>query len=280
MRRNRATAPALLLCAAVLCSGCYTRHVREDVYRERLVEVFLRSDRKNLSPVEKSYDHPVTISAVRVAHILSRLDIRRSVEKGGRRVPAISTESLYSIADGISRSLSRADEDQEVVVMAIERKRSFKIFDQDYLTALVAYVRGEMLYIHLARSDWLVLERKKDAPPQPRVGDHPTKLKLYPDTAMVLLDTHSVKVAWRDPIFDKPTRTRILATGEVMRKTILLESPDEDIPEGQGQQQQVPPAGLSPGQLRALADLEEERLAGRITEGEYRIRQQEIVDRQ
>lgn len=278
MRRHRSAALVLWLCGVVLCSGCFTRHVREDVYQERLIEVFLRSDRKNFSPVVKSYDHPVTISAVRMAHILSRLDIRKSVDKGGRRIPAIPTVALYSIADGISRALSRADEDQEVVVMAIEKKRSFGIFDQDHLTALVAYVRGKLLYIHLARSDWAVPERKKDAPPQPVVGENPTKLKLYPDTAMILIDTHSVKISWRDPIFNKPTRTRILATGEVMRKTILLESPVEDVLDDPQERAPLPPAGLSPAQLRALADIEEQRLAGLITEGMYRIRQQEILD--
>lgn len=281
-----ATKPAavlLLLCAALLTSGCITRHVRQDVYHEGTVEVFLRSDRRNFSPVEKGYDHPVTISSVRMAHILSRLDVRKSVDEGGRRIPAVPTELLYEVAEGMSQALARADVDQEVVVMAIQEKRTLRVFGEDYLTSLVSYVRGDKLYVHLARTDWLVPQRRKDNPPQPEVGEKPTKLRIFPGHAMTLLDTNSVAIAWRDPVFSRPTRTRILPSGEVVRKTILLESPAEGDGEGVDEGEAVetvplPPEGLTPAQLRALADLEEERLAGKITEAEYRMRQLEIVN--
>ena len=39
----------------------------------------------------------------------------------------------------------------------------------------------------------------------------------------------------------------------------------------------MPPSGLSPEQLRALADLEEARRAGEITEAEYAAEQQRIL---
>jgi hypothetical protein len=229
--------------------------------------------------VTKGYNHPVTISTVRIAHILSRLDVRDSVEDGNRRKPAIPTELLYDVADGMSRALERAGENQEVVVMAVRTERTFKVFDQDYLTSLVAYVRGDQLYIHMSRVDWFVPDNKRgQGLPQPRVGDHPTKMKLYPGTAMTLVDTQSAAIDWRDPIFSRPTRTKILPTGEVKRKTILLESADgEQVGEEIEALPELPP-GLTPAQLRALADLEEERQAGRISESEFRNRQREILD--
>ena len=281
MHPSRAARLALLLCTA-LVAGCITRPVHQPVYKEKGVEVFLRAEKRLRSYVEQGFDHPVTISAVRMTHILSRLDIRKSVEEGNRRAPAIPTDILYSVAEGLTRSLERASANQEAVVMAVRKERTLRILDQDYLTSFVAYVRGDQLYIHLARSDWFVPDNRRQnrGLPEPQVGEHPTKLKLYGGTAMTLLDTQSVAVFWRDPIFSRATRTKILPTGEVKRKTILLESrggefTEEELLKGQASY----PVGLTPGQLRALADVEEARAAGLITEAEYRLRVQEILDR-
>jgi hypothetical protein len=278
MRSCRTSALAALACAAFLPSACVTRQARQDVYEVGKTEVFLRSDKRLTSVVPKGNSHPVTISTVRIAHILSRLDVRDSAEDGNRRKPAIPTEILYDVAEGMSRALARAGENQEVVVMAVRTERTFKVFDQDYLTSLVAYVRGDQLYVHLSRIDWFVPDnRRGQGLPQPRVGDHPTKMKLYPGTAMTLVDAQSAAIDWRDPIFTRPTRTKILPTGEVKRKTILLESAEGGGAEETEVLPELPP-GLTPAQLRALADLEEERQAGRISESEYRNRQREILD--
>ena len=190
---------------------------------------------------------------------------------------AIPTQLLYSLANGVSRALARADEDQEVVAVAIRVERTLKILDQDYLTSFVAYVRGDQLFIHLSRSDWAVPDQRKNRAglPQPRVGEHAMRFKLFGGTGMTLVDKQSVAVQWRDPVFKRPTRTKLLPTGEVRRKTILLESPE---PEDEDEASAKLPAGLSAAQLRALADLEEDREAGRISEAEYRAQQREIVD--
>jgi hypothetical protein len=279
MRSSRAAALALLPCVALLASACVTRQSRQDVYEQGDVEVFLRSDKRLTGVVPKGYSHPATISAVRIAHILSRLDVRDAAEDGNRRKPAIPTDVLYDIAEGVSRALARAGENQEVVVIALRTERTFKILDQDYLTSFVTYVRGDQLFVHLSRSDWFVPDSRRSRGqglPQPEIGEHPTKMKLFPGTAMTLVDAQSAAIEWRDPIFSRPTRTKILPTGEVKRKTILLESADGDLAEEEALQ--PVPSGLSPAQLRALADLEEERQAGRISESEYRNRAREIID--
>jgi hypothetical protein len=278
MRTSRGAALLLLAGVALLGSACITRHVRQDVYQTGKIEVFLRADKRLTSVVPKGNAHPVTISSVRIAHILSRLDVRDAAEEGNRRKPAIPTEVLYDVAEGVSRALARASENQEVVVMAQRTERTFKIFDQEYLTSFVTYVRGDQLYVHLSRIDWFVPDsRRGKGLPEPRVGDHPTKMKLYPGNAMTLVDAQSAAIDWRDPIFSRPTRTKILPTGEVKRKTILLESADGDLG---GETEVLPelPPGLTPAQLRALADLEEERQAGKISEADYRNRQREILD--
>jgi len=281
MHAHRLATLTLLAALALLSSGCITRHVRQDVFDQDRIQVFLRSDKRLFSDVVKGYDHPAVISAVRIAHILSRIDLRWSVKEGNRRSPAIPTDLLYPVADGMSQALARAGEDQEVVVMAIRRQSRLGVLKDDFLTSLIAYVRADKLYIHISHSDYELPEtyRSGEKLPQPRLGDDPSRFRLYGGTAMTLIASNAMAVDWRDPIFRRATRTKILPTGEVKRKTILLESPAEDVPEDEleAPSRASVPTGLSPEQLRALADLEEARIAGRITESEYRIRQQEIL---
>ena len=272
--RSAAFSALILLLAA----GCITR--REDVFREGTVDVFLRSDKRWRQTLEKDYEHPVTISPVRTAHILSRMDLRTGVEKGNQREPAIPTELLLPIAEGVAQALAQADENQEVVVMAIRRFKRLHVFERKYLTSFVAYARDDRLYIHLARSEFDISElpqHRQDKIPEPRIGEHPMKFRLYSGTAMTLVDAQSVAVEWRNPIFSRPTRTNILPTGEVTRKTILMESPPEEWSSGEPAVDALP-ENLSPEQLRALADLEERRQQGQITEAEYREQRRRILE--
>jgi hypothetical protein len=273
----------LCLLAVAAGAGCSTP-VREDVFNQPPVKVFLRSEKSwHFGPlVEKDFDHPVTISPVRIAHILSRIDARIA----GKREPAIPTDMLYPIAEGVSRALTRAGSEQEVVVMAIRKQRHLGIFDHDFLTSFVAYVRGPQLFIHLVRIEWEVPQREREKPSEPDVGEHPMAFRVYPSEGMELVDKQGVAVSWRDQVFERPTRTKVLPTGKVVRKTILLESDAEGLPESEVQSEveeevapeTIPPTGLSPAQLRALADLEEARLAGVITEAEYVAQQQQILE--
>jgi hypothetical protein len=183
---------------------------------------------------------------------------------------------LISIAEGVSKALAQADPDQEVVVMAVRRFKRFHVFERKYLTSFVAYARDDHLYIHMARSEWEVPQRRQDKMPEPRIGEHPTDFRLYSGLAMTLVDAQSVAVEWRNPVFARPTRTQILPSGEVRRKTILMESPPEEWSTEPAVE--ALPENLSPQQLRALADLEEQRQQGRVTEAEYREQRREILE--
>ena len=92
---------------------------------------------------------------------------------------------------------------------------------------------------------------------------------------MALVSDQAVAIDWRDPVFAQPTRTRVLPSGEVVRREVLMESPAEVA--GHGDPGMKLPENLSPEQLRSLADIEEERRAGRITETEYRARRRAIL---
>ena len=282
MRRTPRTAlPLLLVACTALAAGCMTRPSKVTVYEDGPIEVALRSDVVWLSPVEKGYQHPVTISPVRLAHILSRIDLRPpgkpllSFEDEKSRVAAIHTDMLYTIAEGVSKAFAQADESQEVVVMAVRETKRWGIFDHDFLTSFVAYVRDERLYVHFSRHDWEIPKRREERLPEPRAGDSGQRFRLIASTAMALVSDRGVAIDWRDPVFARPTRTRVLPTGEVVRSEILMESPD--VVDDDGDPLSRLPDDLSPQQLRDLADVEEARREGRITETEYRARRREIL---
>ena len=266
----------LLGIGLVAFTAACTHPVKRDVFSEDGLKVFLRSDRMLIRTVEKEYSHPITISSVRIAHILSRIDIRTQAADGKQRVPAIPTEILYPAAEGIAQALAEATPDEQVVVMSTKKTKRFYLFDRKYLTSFIVYARGEHLIVHLSRSEWEIPPRREQRLPEPRVGSHPMNFRVYPSEAMAMIDKQSLAVAWRDPIFRDPTRTDIRPSGEVVRRNILMESPREDWEESQPSVG-IDPGGLSPEQLRALADLEEARRRGQLTEAEYRSRKNAIV---
>ena len=62
------------------------------------------------------------IAPVRLAHILSRIDMRQGEGAESKRVAAIPLETLFLIGDAMAEGLAKADPDQEVVVKAIPKQ--------------------------------------------------------------------------------------------------------------------------------------------------------------
>ena len=255
-------------------SGCLTRPTKVRVFQEGGTEVHLRSYKRGRTILPKDYSHPVEIAPVRMAHILSRIDMRDDDDP--KRIPAIPLGSLYTIADGMVEALGKADANQEVVVQSLRKKKSLLVFDHFYLTSLLAYMKEDLLYIHISRTDWEVDKRRERTSglPETVVGEYPLHFRLIVDAGMTLNDRQSVAVDWRDDIFRRPTRTRVTSTGKVVRRQVLMESL-EDV--------SIAPATpavsaeLTPQQLRALADLEEARQDGAVSETEYQSRRGRIL---
>jgi hypothetical protein len=282
MRRLRcanAITLALLAAVAVASSGCITRTLRNTVFENASMRIVLRSQSKGGNPIERGYEHPAAIAPVRMAHILSRIDVRTEVKKGAQRSPAIPTEMLYSLADQLVKAFAEADSSQEIVVFSIRRTKRFGVFDRRYLTSFVTYMSNDQLYVHLSRTDWEIPKSgKTERLPEPRVGDYVMKFRVVPSKGMTQVDGQSVAVDWRDPVFKKPTRTRVTPSGKVIRRTILMESPEEETAApGEEPEYRRLPENLSSDTLRALADLEDQRHRGEISEAEYeRLRRQTI----
>jgi hypothetical protein len=270
---------ALVACAAALAS-CATTPTT--VFEQKGTKVQLVSERGD----DIELNHPVTIAPVRLAHILARIDIRLSVKDGQQRVAGFHIESLDLISEGLTKGLRDADPNQRVVVYSIRREKRFGIFDTKYLTSFTAYVHGENLFLHLSRSNWEIPPRKKDNLPRPKIGEFPSKFRILPGKAMKMVDEQSLAIVWQDDIFARPTRTLVTPSGKVMRKTILMESEEPEIDsnaesdavEAEPEPKLTVPAGISAKTLRALADLEEQRKRGEISEYDYQRQRRKILD--
>jgi hypothetical protein len=280
MITRRSIALAALVACATALAGCMT--TKKTILEQKGITVQLVSKRGD----NVKLNHPVIISPVRLSHMLARIDIRLSVKEGQQRVPAFHVESLDSISEGLAKGLREARPNQRVIVYSIRREKRFGIFDTNYLTSFVAYVHRENLFLHLSRSEWEIPPRKKDRLPEPKIGKFPTKFRILPGKAMRMVDEQSLAIAWADKVFERPTRTRITPTGKMIRKTILMESeewesdPTTESDTGEAQPEEIltVPAGTSAKTLRELADLEERRQRGEISEYDYEKQRKKILD--
>jgi hypothetical protein len=274
-RVARAGAAAAALLALLLASGCITRVVRTEVSDENGVRVFLRQQVRGGEPVPRQFSQPVSIAPVRITNILARIDVRSDGEEAERK-PAIPTELLYPIGAGVAAALAKADASQEVVVMATTRQRTHGIFTNDFLTTLIVWVQDDRLYVFLGKLEELLARDLDTKPSEPDPGRIESKSKVVPGDGLVPQGQRLVAAAWRDPLFRETSAIRVRPGGNVIRRTILMESaPEEDAATSPGPA--PPPEGLSPEALRALADLEETRRRGELTEAEYQARRREIL---
>jgi hypothetical protein len=256
------------LCLALV--ACGPRYARRPVESEPGVTVLLRGQKQGGALVDRGYEHPVTIAPVRLTHILSQIDVRKGADEGGTREPALPTDLLYPAGAAISRALAQAGPGEEVVVQAVRRERRL-IFTTDHVTTLLLYAKDDRLVVHVRHlDDELPKDERRDQLPEPWVDRRPDEFRIVPGEAMTLVGPQEVAVDWRDPAFRRPRRISVSPTG-IHRRTILLESPETPAgePERGGE--------LSPETLRALADLEEARRAGRVSEGEYQAQRQKIL---
>ncbi len=283
IRRRSIALAALVACTAAL-AGCMT--TKKTIIDRRAITVQLVSRRGD----SVELNHPTTIAPVRLAHILARIDIRLSVKEGQQRAPAFHIESLDSISEGLAQGLREAGPNQRVVVYSFRREKRFGIFDTNYLTSFVAYVHGEYLFLHLSRSNWEIPPRKQNRLPEPKIGKFPSKFRILPGKAMRMVDEQALAIEWSEPVFQRPSRTRVTPSGQMVRKTILMESAEPESAESEGDSDtgsdaggarprdaQSIPAGISPKTLRELADLEERRQRGEISEYDYERQRNKIL---
>jgi hypothetical protein len=276
--RSRAIAVAFVCLAALAAGGCMAKQAKTPVYDKNNVQVFLRQSVKGDKAQDRGYSHPVTISPVRITNILARIEVRveDEDEEKSLRKPAVPTGVLYSIGEGVSQALAKADSSQEVVVMAIERRKSLKVFTQDFLTSAILWVKDDRLFVHLGDMGTIVSTDARDKPREPQLDTVVGKKKVIGGEGITPSGPRIVAVDWRNNVFKDLSAIRVQPGGKVVRRTILVEEPAED-EAATAPGPAPPPEGLSPEALRALADLEEVRRRGELSETDYQAKRREIL---
>jgi hypothetical protein len=288
MTRSRSAlrnTPSILTVFIVLVSisgslGCSTRTVNSKVVGRHGLDIYLRSERAMFGDdVDRDFDQPADVSVERLEHILGSIEIEtRESARVSERQHAIHAQIVADVADGVSKALAEAGPGQEIVVMAIRRQMQHGVFDRKYLTSFVVFMRNDRLYVHLSRVDWKIEKHREDNLPMPHVNDREMEFRTVTNDYIHYAGRQGIEVDWRDPVFQKFQRLPGTIGEGQRRKTVLME---DRLPRDAGGDLTTEQLGdLSPAALRELANLEEDRQAGRITEGEYRRNRQQILSRE
>ena len=172
-------------------------------------------------------------------------------------------------------AFEQADSTQEVAVIAVRKQQRLGIFHKKYLTTLTAFFRDNRLYLYLSRVEWEIpKDREDNVMPEPDRTEKQMPFRTVPARKMAQAGNQGLAVRWRDNLFSTPLRTAGEA-GEREERTILMDSP---VPRSEQDDVSSPPLdGIEPEVLRALADLEEARRSGSITETEYQSRRENLL---
>lgn len=279
--KRRRAAPAscvvalvVAACGALVVAACGgPRYSREIFHESGDFKVVLR-ERTDLNP---RYEHPVTISAVRLAHILASLDVRFDEdETKNARAPAVPVELVYPLGELLAQALAKASPAEDVVVDAERRTRQLKLFTSKKLTSLAVYLKNDQLFVHVARVDWDVPKNPNERIREPDVDKEFQSFKVLPGSGIVPVARQVVAVDWRREGFRRADAIRIRSGGRVERRTILMEEPPDEAPSALPEET-VDLGTLSPEALRALADLEEARRDGALSEAEYTAERRKIL---
>jgi hypothetical protein len=272
---------ALVVATALTAAGCGTRVVRTRVVATDGVEAFLRSAKQGRQIVPRGFEHPAIIAPVRLAHILAFVDVEVGEGDKRERMPAVPPDMIYEIGDALALALEKADPDQVAVVRATRLERRFGLFSQRYLSSFLAYVKGGQLFVHFGHVDWEVPKygpgpNAADELPEPWEDRELMDFRVLPDSVLTTAGRQAISVDWRSERFSEAERIRVSPTGQIKRRNVLLDSAAEPDAEQPAPPPALPP-DLSPDALRKLADLEEQRRRGELTEAQYQARRREIL---
>jgi hypothetical protein len=262
-------------------------------------------------PVEIS---PARIEAI-LAGI--QIDIRPSDDSAIReRRYAIPKKILPKVADAMSRAFAEASPDQELVVLGLRKQMQKGLFNRKYLTSFVAYVQGDEMVIHLSRVDWKTDEQRRGSKlPYPDTDKVVMPFATVPTELYTTVGQQAVKVDWQAEAFGEAAIQENVAggrSGEAPDETADTGVTDADSDVDSVEQGPIDEAtivtgagvagptsgagteatgaqaegvakpdslrGLTPDDLRQLADLEEARVSGRVDVVEYETQRRAILD--
>ena len=281
------TRPALALLALaallpiVLATGCASRPRRHSIIDRAGMQVDLVRYARGFKTEPQGFAHPAIISKERLTHILGAIEIESREKKKSAatiRQPGIHPEMVEPIAEALSESLRQAGPDEEVGIQAVRKERSLGIFHTKYLTSLLAWVKADYLYVQLHRADWLIPQAKEDKPlPEPMRDTRPMDLRVVSGEHLFFAGPQTLEIDFRNDVFRTAYHLPGSTGGTKLRREVLLESPIPAAERKTDDDSGVRLDQLNPDQLRALADLEEDRRSGRITEQAYQKARRELL---
>lgn len=259
--------------ALAIGSGCGPKLVRETVYDRDGVHVELRRSVKGGSPIARGYEHPATLAAVRVAHILALIHYE---DAKGAQHPIIRSEHVYPLGEGVAQALAKAGPDDEIAVAVFTVERRLGVFQQKRVTAFRAYMRDDELVLQFYSINALI-ERGSPRGSEYKIPEEVPSWKpdfrLVQSKAQRRAGPRVLRVEWRNSYFARPPSLR-LRDGQLQRRTILME---EELP--------VEPETLKPlstalrdAQIQALDQIDAARRSGLISESEYRRRRRLVLE--
>jgi hypothetical protein len=274
---------ALVVFSIGSLNGCATRTVRTSIIDEFSTSVDLIREVKGFRTQPRSFEHPAIISVPRLKHILAAIEIETQ-SKGTTTIrrPAFHPEIIEEAAIALAKGLARATPDHEVGVRIIRRQAVGGVLNKKYLTSFLAYVDTEHLYLTLRRADWFVARKTIEANlPKPRRDYRPMNFRVVSGEPLYYAGPQTLEIDWRDNVFRSPFKLPGSTKGVTRRREILFDSP---IPVAEGEANNSQAGGLSLGdlsaaQLRALADLEDDRRNGVITEAAYQRAKRQLLRR-
>ncbi|MFK7895629.1 MAG: hypothetical protein AB8G23_07315 [Myxococcota bacterium] len=271
---------ALLLVLAT--SGCAERFVRHNVIKNTKMEADLVRTVKGFEVQPKTFEHPAIISVPRLTHILNAIEVETPAKDGGFvRQPAFHPDIIQTTAEALAESLAQADPNEEVGISAVRKERRLGILHRKYLTSFLARVENDNLYIDLDRIEWVIpRDLAGGKMPKPRHDRPPMKFRAVHGDHLYFAGAQTLEIDWQNDAFSQPYRLQGSTEGAKKKREILLQVP---VPQAERDEMNKASGSvdeLSPEQLRALADLEEDRRAGKITETTYqRARRQLLRER-
>jgi hypothetical protein len=283
-----------VLLAALLLTACATRSVETRILNVSGVEVFLRHRLDGGQEVARDYTHPVTISAERLSVILSQIEIESDRREGilGRktvrqRQTAIPTPLLATVAGALAKALAQAGPNQEIALRAIHKRRKLGVLQREFATGFTAFANPDGLHLNFAFVDWEVPlvdeeEEEEEALPMPGSGELVMAVHVLPSPDMQRIGSREVAVDWRSPVFDHPESRMSEHRSAPERRPEAVQPPRPAAKQPPAEavvSEPALPLQLSSETLRELADLEEARESGEVSESYYRRQREKLLSR-
>ena len=276
--------PTLVLVAVLASSvvGCATRNVRHPISNDYLMKVDLVREVKGFTTVERDFDHPAVIAPIRLSNILRALEVEMKTEDGTIRQPAIHPAIVNRVAEELSVALEKASPNEEVAVKAVRKERRLAVLDTKYLTTFLAYVKNDQLYLSIRRVDWPLptgaeTTKTKNVLPDPIRERKSMDFRVVTGEPIYFAGPQDLEIDWRNDAFQNTFHLPGTSKGRKRRRQVLETS---RIPQEERAREESVGVGidqLTPEQLRALADLEEDRREGRITETAYQRQRRQLL---